>query len=214
MDTPVKIVGPAFSTFVRSVLIACEEKGIPYEVNPEVSGKRLSFGDKELFDFHPYGKVPVLITEFGNISETSSIIRYLDSLNDNNKLYPADAFDKALVDQWSALISVYIDQAIVRNLLLEYAFPKGENGSVRMDKVQEALPGVLKALSVVNTQVEGTDYICGERLSAADLVLIPMLDYLQKTPDGAGLVEGYPAVSGYLSRVKERVSVAKVLAVS
>ena len=140
MNTPVKIVGPAFSTFVRSVMIACEEKGIPYEVNPEVNGKKLSFGDKALFDLHPYGKVPVLITQLGTITETSSIIRYIDCLNDNNPLYPEDAFARAQVDQWSALISVYIDQAIVRSLLLEYAFPKGEKGSVRKDKVQEALP--------------------------------------------------------------------------
>lgn len=206
------IVGPAFSTFVCSVMIACEEKDIPYEVNPELNGKKLFFGDKELFDYHPYGKVPVLITQFGNIGETSSIIRYLDSLNDNNRLYPEDSFDRAQVDQWSSLISVYIDQAIVRNLLLEYAFPKGENGSVRIDLVQEAMPEALKAMKVLNKQLTDKAYICGEKLSAADLVLIPMLDYLEKTPVGARLFEEGPVLKGYLGRVRMRDFVAKVLA--
>lgn len=158
----VKILGPQFSTFVRSVMIACEEKGISYEYGMEHNGKPVALASEELLSLHPYGKIPVLLTEDAVICETASIIRYLDMNFSGTHLQPDAGLARAEVDQWSALISRYIDQAIVRDCLLEFARPKGENGTVRMDKVEQATPELQRALDNLSKQLGDKEYLCGE----------------------------------------------------
>lgn len=209
MTTQVKIFGPTFSTFVRSVMMACEEKRISYEVTNLFDGQEISFKSDKHRELHPYSKFPVLLTEHGPIAETITILHYLDRLNGEAVLFPGDSYEQAFIEQWSSIVAIYIDQAVVRNLLLEFAFPKGEGGSVRQDKVEEAMPEVKRALDVLEKQLQGRTYLCGDQFTAADLILLPILDYLVKIP--LPIMADFPNLLRYQENVNRLDTVKSVL---
>ncbi|WP_432470232.1 glutathione S-transferase family protein [Amphritea sp. HPY] len=211
MNAQVHILGPQFSTFVRSVMLCCEEKGITYSYGFSLEGSTIEMKSKEHLALHPFGKIPVLLHGERKLYETATICRYLDAEFDGPVLQPEDSYDRALVDQWCAAISLYIDQAIVREYLLEFAFPKGENGSVRMDKVSAAQPYVKELLQMLEVKIGGAPFICGEQYSIADALVTPMLDYLANLPQGDELLEPNPLIADYVERMRKRESGLKVL---
>ena len=56
----VHIYGPDFSTFVRSVMLICEELGVTYTTGFSANGKAIEFKSDEHFKLHPYGKLRAL----------------------------------------------------------------------------------------------------------------------------------------------------------
>lgn len=211
MSTPITIYGPTFSTFVRSVMMACELKDIPYQVTTEINGEKIEFRSAQHKALHPYTKFPVLMTEKGPIGETVAILHYLENTFGGKKLYPTDPFEQAQVELWSGISGIYVDTDIVRKVLLEYIFPKGENGTVRTDVVEAALPGVENALSVVAEQLGDNAYICGDEITAADLILIPIIDYIEQLEVGQPKVAAHKNLVEYIENVRKQDFAKRVL---
>ena len=122
------IYGPSFSTFVRSVMILCEEKQLAYTVGFEVNGQEVASKSEQHLKWHPFGKIPVLLensrqNDLFVLPETASICRYLDS---EKTLQPDSSVGCSSHDALCALISIDIDKVLVREYLLEFAFPKGK----------------------------------------------------------------------------------------
>lgn len=211
MSDQVHIYGPQFSNFVRSVQLCCEEKGIPYTLGTTVDGKRIDFQGERHLEWHPFGKVPVLLHGDRRLYETTAICRYLDATYDGPALQPRDPWLRAQVDQWSAVLALYVDQALVRRYLLEFVFPQGEDGGVRMGKVKEAQPDVSRMLTLLEGQLGEQEYLVGERFTIADAIAAPMLDYLLKLPPAKPLWADVPHLQTYVQRLAERESGRKVL---
>lgn len=211
MSAQVQILGPTFSTFVRSVMLCCVEKGISYEAKFEVDGTAITMKSEEHYAFHPFGRVPVLLHDGRQLFETATICRYLEEVFSGPELQPENAHLRALVDQWAAALSIYANDAIVRNYLLEFVFPKGENGEIRMDKVTEAEPDLINTLTLLTAQLGHNDYICGDQYSYADAILTPMLDYLEQLPQGKALLGNDTPLALYLERMRNRPSAKDVL---
>ncbi|BBB31105.1 glutathione S-transferase family protein [Neptunomonas japonica] len=211
MNTQVQILGPQYSTMVRTVMLCCEEKGITYQIGMQIDGNDIQFKESSHLALHPFGKIPVLIHGENHIFETAPICRYLDAAFDGPALQPTDAYQRALVDQWSQAISCYVDQALVRQYLLEFAFPKGDNGSIRLDKVADAQPEVMSTLEQLEKQLADQAYICGTQYSIADALLTPMLDYLASLPHADSLFTSGSSLLAYVARMRERPSGKLVL---
>ena len=211
MSAQVQILGPAFSTFVRSVMLCCEEKGISYETKFEINGEPLTLNSEARQHYHPFGKIPALLHNDRTVFETASICRYIDATFDGPALQPEDSYGRTQVDQWSRAISQYVDQAIVRRYLLEFAFPTGPDGQIRLDKVAEAEPEVIDRLALLEKLIGDHAFICGDQYSYADAILTPMLDYLSGTPNAATLLPEDSPLSRYIQRMQARPSGQKVL---
>ncbi|MGM0701456.1 MAG: glutathione S-transferase family protein [Pseudomonadota bacterium] len=211
MSESVHILGPQFSNFVRSVQLCCEEKGIPYTLGFELEGEPLAFGGEKHLALHPFAKVPVLLHGERSLFETAPICRYLDANFDGPELQPHAPWQRAEVDQWSQALSGYVDQALVRHFLLEFVFPKGDGGSIRKERVEQATPEVVRMLNLLERQLEGQAYLVGEAFSMADAILAPMLDYLDGLPAGKPLMAEHPALESYLQRLRQRESSRRVL---
>ncbi|MFT2110463.1 glutathione S-transferase family protein [Marinomonas sp. 2405UD68-3] len=199
----VEIYGPSFSNFVRSIIIACEEKGIPYIL------KRFDMKSAEHYQHHPFGKFPWIKHGDFILYETAAIISYLDGCFPPAALTPNNVQSLALMQQNNSAISTYIDQAIIRLYALEFAFPKGENGQVRMDKVEQVLPRLYKAMDFLNTMLTENRYISGGNFTVSDCLLVPMVHYVSVLPHAVDIFEARPALKAYLQRVLERPSVNK-----
>ncbi|GAA0812692.1 hypothetical protein GCM10009111_06990 [Colwellia asteriadis] len=204
----VHIYGASFSNFVRSVMLVCEEKNITYTTGFEVNSITVPFHSEQHFALHPFGKFPVLVENDFILPETASICRYLDS---DKALQPHDSKTRARHDAFCAHLSIDIDKALIRDYLIEFAFPKGENGEVRLDVAKQAIPAATNALKVIELQLTTRDIIGGKNLSIADALLAPMLAYLSSVPSGFNLLEDFPNLTEYLARLMTHDSCQKVL---
>lgn len=211
MSTQVQIVGPQFSTMVRSVQLCCEEKGIDYTLGLELDGNAIAFKGDQHFTLHPFGKIPVLVHGEQHLFETAPICRYLDSSFSGAALQPDDPYQRAQVDQWCQAITCYFDPILVRKYLLEFAFPKGEKGAIRMDKVAEKQPEVIKALAQLEDVLGDTAFFCSDQYSLADALLTPILDYLKTLPHADSLMAPDSKLTAYVERMRTRESGQKVL---
>lgn len=205
------ILGPQFSTFVRSVQLCCEEKGIDYTLGTTYEGQTVNLADDSRYQFHPFGKVPVLIHHGHRLFETASICRYLDAAFSGADLQPESLIERADVDQWSNSLSLYTDRILVRDYLLEFAFPKGPDKQIRGEVVQAAEPAVMKMLELLDNQLGTKQFFRTESFTIADAILIPMLDYIEKLPHSARLFADLQYLPLYLKRIRERPSAKAVL---
>lgn len=206
---PVHIYGPRFSNFVRSVMLVCEEKQLAYTVGFEVDGSNVDFKGEQHLKWHPYGKIPVLLEGKLAIPETASICRYLD---EDGQLQPQQNNQvHAQHDALCALISINIDKALVRDYLLEFAFPKGENNSIRFDVVKEAQPKAAATIAIIEKILQEETALTSKEFTIADALLAPMLHYISCLPAGFDLIADYPNVGQYLTNIMTRPSCQKVL---
>ncbi|PKH88354.1 glutathione S-transferase family protein [Colwellia sp. Bg11-28] len=206
---PVHIYGPRFSNFVRSVMLVCEEKEIAYTVGFEVDGSNIAFKGEQHLKWHPFGKIPVLLEGKLALPETASICRYLD---EDKQLQPhQNSQVHAQHDALCALISIDIDKILVRDYLLEFAFPKGENNSIRFDVVKEVQPKAAAIFAIIEQVLQQETALTSKDFTIADALLAPMLHYISCLPTGFDLITDYPKVEQYLANVMARPSCQKVL---
>lgn len=207
----IHIIGVYFSNLVRSVLLCCEEKNIPYSCAMTHAGQAINLHSAALDELNPMGKIPILVHENFILSETQSILRYLDNQFSGHSLQGDSAQDKALIDQWCAVFNHVSDAIFVRAYLLEFAFPKGENGQVRMDVVEAATPKVEQHLQMLSKVLANRDFWVGTNMSLADCLILPMLDYLLALPHAQSLFRQAQNLPPYVERLRQRPSAQKIL---
>lgn len=160
------------------------------------------FGDEHA-KLHPFRKLPVLIDGSHVIPETLAMAHYIDS-KAGPSLFGEDALHHSLIIGLANMISLYAHQALMKDITLEFAFPKGPDKSVRIERVKAALPAghdMLKWLSKTldeSTQGEAL-FFTGGRFSVCDAYLIPMLDYLSLMPEPFNIISAYPKLLDYIA---------------
>jgi len=93
-----RVLGRLTSINVRKVTWALDEMGVPFERDDW--GKPLRDPNvPEFLALNPNGQVPVLIDDGFVLWESTAILRYLAGKH-GSALWPADARERALVDQW------------------------------------------------------------------------------------------------------------------
>jgi glutathione S-transferase len=204
MTNQVHIYGKHISNFVRSVQLCCEELAIPYTLGLEVEEQTIAFKSPQHFALNPFGKMPVLLHNEHVLYETQTICRYLVDNFSGTTLQAKNAWHRAQVDQWCSAITLYVDKCVVRDYLLEFVFPKGENGSVRMDIAQAAMPAIINMVSILEHQLGNDDFLVGNNYSLADILLAPILHYLVGGPHNSDLVNAHSPLRTYIARIEAR----------
>jgi glutathione S-transferase len=205
MENIVTLYGPAFSSYVRSARLCCEEKGVGYTLQ-----ERITKADWAMLN-SPFQKVPILKHGDFILFESAAICRYIDRTFDGPPLSPTHPQELARMDQWISAANCYFDPAFIRHFVLEYAFPKTADGKPDQEKINAALPDVHKQLGVANEALKDKDYFSGTGAGIADYLIIPMIDYLARGTTGTGIFNDYPKVAEYLARMGERQSCQKIL---
>ncbi len=88
MADPV-LYGPAFSTYVRSVRLALEEKGAPYRLE-EINILEDAHKTPEHRARHPFAKVPAFEHDGFELYETMAIMHYVDETFEGPSLQPSE----------------------------------------------------------------------------------------------------------------------------
>jgi glutathione S-transferase len=196
----VQIVGVPQSNYVWVVRMACEEKGVPYEIVPA----RPHTPDVDAL--HPLGKIPGMRHGDVELCESKAIVTYIDKTFPGAKLIPEDARGAAEVEKWVSLVNTSIDPCLVRSYLLAYFFPKTADGKPDRAAIDGVLPTMQKQITLLDQAVAKTGYLAGNGFTLADINLLPILYYVQRCPEGAAMIKAAESLAGYFARHAERPS--------
>ncbi|MDO6447481.1 glutathione S-transferase family protein [Colwellia sp. 1_MG-2023] len=207
----VEIYGPSFSNFVRSIMVLCEEYQIDYCTGLNFAGEMVELKSEQHFKLHPYGKFPIVKHQTFILCETASICRYIQTTFMPKSSLNFTTHQMARIDAFSAIISIYLDKALIRDYLLEFVFPKGDQGNVRLDVVESRQQAAREALVIIENELQQSDTLNNEQLSIADVLLAPILHYLSGLPAPFNLIHDSLTVRNYLNSLMARESVNKIL---
>jgi glutathione S-transferase len=196
----IQIIGAPQSNYVWVVRMACEEKGVPYDVVPARPHT------PEIDALHPLGKIPGMRHGDVALCESKAIATYIDKTFDGPKLIPEDARGAAEVEQWVSLVNTSVDPCLVRTYLLAYFFPRTPDGSPDRAAIESVLPAMQKQVDLLDKAVSKTGFLAAGGFTLADINLLPILYYVQRFPEGGAMLKGAKNLTGYYARHSERAS--------
>src|SRR6185312_5849049 len=195
-----EIIGVPQSNFVRTARIACEEKGVPYTLNPA----RPHSPDVDAI--HPFGKIPVMRHGDLALCETRAICGYVDQAFDGPPLIPRDPVAAAVTEQWISMVNTGFDLVLVRQYLIAYFFSGLPGGAPDRTKIDATLPKMREMFALLDGELGKRAYLAGDAFTLADAFLLPIMHYMRLMPESAEMVKAAPNVSTWFDRVAARPS--------
>ena len=157
---------------------------------------------------NPSGQSPTLELEDGSfLSEITAICEYLDEKQGNTDLMGKTPEERALTRMWTRRV----DLQIIEPLTTGFRYSEGlELFKTRMQTIPEAADGLKsiaqEKIAWLNGEMEGKDYICGDRFSLADVMLFCFITFGATV--GQSVSEDNTNIISWYERVKERSSAA------
>jgi glutathione S-transferase len=162
-----KLYGFAASNYFNMIKLALLEKDLPFEVI-EFHGCQ----NPEILAVSPRGKIPVLETEHGFLSETDVILRYIEDTQPGPALMPSDSFERARVWMLAKEIELYIELP-ARTCYVEVFF----GGRPTPDALKaKAKRDLIKGFAALKRSASFAPYVAGERFSVADVYFLYSVD--------------------------------------
>lgn len=177
-------------------VIALEETGLDYEIIELDRMADCRPADALYRQINPNGVTPTIDDKGFILWESGAILQYLADKNPSSGLLPTGAKDRAKVQQWVAWEGASFAPALL-NFFFAMTAPEPDEATVASTK--EAFLGTL---SILNNQLEGQAYICGD-YSIADIACgaITSLSFLL----GLDLTP-YPNILAWLARLRNKSS--------
>ena len=207
MADPV-IYGPAFSTYVRSVRLALEEKGAPYRLE-EVNILEGAHQTPEHRARHPFAKVPAFEHDGFEIYETAAIMRYVDETFEGRSLQPDEPRARARMTQVLGIMNAYAYPACIGACVVQRLVVPLTGGTPDEAVIAEAVPLATTSVEALEALIGEKDFFAGTTLSLADLHVAPVYDYFSQTPEGETALQGTPNLRRWWAAISQRESVQK-----
>ncbi len=195
--------GPGYSTYVRTVRITLQEKGVAYQHNDFDFLKGMP---EDHLQRHPFGKVPAFEHDGFCLFETSAICRYVDEAFDGPALQPADVKARGRMAQIISSLDSYIYGPTVGTVVIQRLVTPMLGGTPDEDAIKAALPEVEKGMTILDKLLGEQKYLAGDDISLADFHLIPIFTYFSMTPDGAPIMDKIPNLRRWWEAASSRES--------
>lgn len=194
------LYGVPFSSYVRTALMTCAEKGVKPElvVQPPGSPQQL--------EVHPFGKVPAMKHGDVHLFETSAICRYIDQAFDGPALVPAKAADAAVMEQWLSSVNCYLYGNMVVKYALQYILPGFRGEEPDRAAIDAGVAGMTSSVEMIDKGYEGKDWLAGDAISLADLFIAPVVQTIDMFPEGKKAMSGCANLKRVYAAMQERDS--------
>ena len=183
------------------------ERGIEVEL-VEVDLMGAENRQADFLKINPAGQLPALELDDGSVlSEITVICEYLDDKAGNSSLIGTNPEERGETRMWARRI----DLGILENLANGFRFAEGEAlFKDRMRLIPHAA-GDLKTMAQekitwLDGQMDGKEYVCGDRFSLADVLLFVFLEFGETV--GQPLNQDNKNIIAWYERVKARPSAA------
>ncbi|HSX71940.1 MAG TPA: glutathione S-transferase [Pseudomonas sp.] len=200
-----RLHGFPVSNYYNMVHLALLEKGLAFDT-AHVYGSQ----DEAFLAISPRGKVPVLQTEHGYISETGAILDYLEDLGEGRPLLPAEPFARAQVRALMREIELYIELP-ARSCYAEAFFRTPVDAAIK-DKARTELQA---GIATLKRHGRFAPYVAGEQFGLADLYFLYSIDLAAAVAQrvlGFDLLENFPAAQALLERLRQNPNVQMIAA--
>ncbi|MDG2522840.1 glutathione S-transferase N-terminal domain-containing protein [Caulobacter segnis] len=197
------------------VSIALEELGLPYEPHAVNIGKNETWGP-EFLSLNPNGKIPAIIDPDGPdgkplaLFESGAILVYL--AEKTAKLIPADPAGRYETLQW-----VFFQMAAIGPMFGQLGFFHKFAGREYEDKrpLQRYVAESKRLLGVLETRLEGRQWIMGDQFTIADISMLGWVRNLVGFYEAGELVEfaSFKNVAAWLERGLARPAVQRGLTI-
>ncbi len=197
------VYGPAGSTYVWSTRLALAEKGVAHELVEVAIGEHRQ---EPHLARHPFAKVPAFEHDGFALYETQAILRYIDEGFPVAPLQPTDLHQFARMSQIMGIVDAYVYPSIVGGILYNRNIAPRLGLPVDEAAVAVALPRARLCLAEIARLMGDQPYLTGERVTLADLMLIPLLYYFSRLPEGEAALAEHPSLRPWMARMEERQS--------
>jgi glutathione S-transferase len=176
----------------------CEEIGLPYELKRYERDPVTMLAPPELTALHPSGTAPIITDGDLVLAESGAIIDYIVAKHGDGLLAFGPAhpnFAKYLY--WYHFANATLQPYMGRNMIL------GRLDLAPDNTILVAARGRLeRALDLVETRLGEAEYLAGNRLTSADIMIVFTLTTMRIfTPLD---LAPYPHIRAYLARIGER----------
>ncbi|XP_037929867.1 glutathione S-transferase 1-like [Teleopsis dalmanni] len=180
---------------VRACLLTLKALDLPFEYKQVnlLQGEHLS---KEYLAKNPQHTVPTLEDDGHFIWDSHAIIAYLvRKYGKDDKLYPKDFLQRAVVDQRLHFESSVVFVGALRNITYPLLF-------LNETKIpQSKIDNVINVYKLLETFLQNHPYVAGDQLTIADFSLISTIS------SAVGILEikesEYPKVSAWIKRMEK-----------
>lgn len=193
------------SPYVRTPLLALEEKGLPWRLAAiPMGGNRTP----EYRAIHPFQKIPTLDHGDFRLYETRAILNYLDRIAPEPALTPADPKKAARMDQLIGITDSYLASRLSGPLTFPRVVAPGFGMPVDEEAVAAAVGPATEVVDEVARLLGDQPFMAGDALSLADLMLAPHLVFLPHFAEGQAILSRHDNLAGWIERMEARPSMA------
>ncbi|XP_054159121.1 glutathione S-transferase 1-like [Oppia nitens] len=181
----------------RSVLMVAKHLDVKVNIKPLdiLKGEHL---EPDFIELNPSHTIPTIVDEDLVLWESRAIITYLcNQYGPDSPLYPQNTEERAIVDKW-----LQFDLGTLYKSILDYTSPMFE-GSIKLDKQKEQT--MCSALELLDNQLSQNRYVCGSKLTLADISIIQGIDLLTEVMEyDITNHRDYKFVAGWQARLRRR----------
>ena len=202
------LCGFPLSNYYNKVKLALLEKGVPFTEEHAATHS----SDEAILNASPLGKIPFVRTAQGGLCESQAILDYIEAIQPQPALLPADAFAAAKVRELTTFIDWHLE--IVARQLYGAAFfgaaPLSEGSLARIRKQLESNIAAFRRIA------KFSPYVAGDSFTQADCAAfnnLPLVGMASKIVYGEDLLlAGGVDYKPYMKLIGERPSAQKVVA--
>ena len=159
--------GRATSDNVQKARWMLAETGQPFD-HIELGGKFGGLDDPAFLKLNPHGKVPVLRDGDTVVWESNAIVRYLAATYSAGSVWPKDPAERATADQWMEWHATTLYPDFIATFLGLVRTPPSQRNKAGIELAAKRAGWHYEKLE---EHLEGRDFICGGRLTMADIPL-------------------------------------------
>ena len=201
----ITLAGFPISNYYNKVKIALLEKNIPFQEEQVMTGST----DEGVLRDSPLAKVPFIRTPQGALCESQVIVEYLEQIQPQPALLPADPFEAAKVRELCTFVDLHLE-LVARELYGQAFFGRTTDEAVK-ERVRKQLARHIPAFKRL---ARFSPYLAGDTFTLADccaFVSLPLVGMATKTVLGSDLLlEAGVDWKGYIKALSGRPSIQRV----
>jgi glutathione S-transferase len=197
------IYGVPGSPYVRAALLGLEEKRCAWRLHAMPFG---GFRSPEHLTRNPFGRIPVMDHGDFRLYEVQAILRYLDRIVPQPSFTPRDPRAEARMNQICGITDWYVMPQVSATITFARLVAPKIGRAVDEAKVAEAIPKAEICVAEISRLLGDQQFMAGNELSIADLLLAPHLVMFAETPEGATMLQPHPNIRSWVERMNARAS--------
>ena len=201
----ITLCGMCLSNYYNKVKMVLLEKGIPFEEEFVRTGSK----EEAVLSCSPLAKVPFIRTAQGSLCESQAIVDYLEALQPEPRLLPADPWAAAKVRELTTFVDLHLELAARE--LYGKAFFGGEISEANAERVRKLLT---KNIAAFKRLAKFSPYVAGDSFTQADcaaFVSLPLVGLASRIVLGEDLLAaGGVDWKAYVKVVGERPSAQRI----